>query len=178
MKVLGIIPARGGSKRLPRKNIMPFLGRPLIAYTIEAARRCPGISKLICSTDDREIAKTSLVLGCEVSERSLTLAQDTSTLNDLVLTLMEGYDRVVVLQPTSPLRTTSDIECGLALGYSISVGPTGAPNGAVYVVDVSFFRDHPYFGGQVFYMPKERSVDIDTIEDFNLAAAYGIGSPK
>ncbi len=175
MKVLGLIPARGGSKRLPRKNILPFCGKPLIAWTILAAQRCTYIGTLICSTEDAEIAAVCREYGCNVSERSLTLAQDDSTINDLVTTFLPfGYDRIVVLQPSSPLRTTADINCGIELWYSISVGPSGAPNGAVYVVDVPFFRKHPYFGGQVFYMPKEHSVDIDTIEDFRRAEAYGM----
>ena len=178
-QVLAVIPARGGSKRLPGKNIANFNKLPLIAWTILAARCLRYIDRLICSTDSLEIAKVCKEYDCNVLMRPAELATDTSTTADAVLHALDIDDHqqttidmngrpdlVVVLQPTSPLRTAADIDCGIALGMSVSVGPDGKTNGAVYVVEAELFRKHPYFGGRVFYMPKERSVDIDTREDF------------
>lgn len=173
-RVIAIIPARGGSKRLPRKNILPFRGKPLIAWTIEAAQQSFYIDTLICSTDDAEISKVCFEYGCRVHKRPEHLATDTATSADVVLDALRsngGYDLMVLLQPTSPLRMVLDIDCGISLGRAVSVSPTGAPNGAVYVADLPRFEKFPYFGGEVFYMPAERSADIDTLEDFERAQA-------
>ncbi len=175
-RVLAIIPARGGSKRLPRKNVRDFLGVPLIAWTIAEAQRSVYIDTLLCSTDDNEIETIASLNGCLVSRRPYQLATDEATIADVVLQVLghnPGHDLIVVLQPTSPLRTVYDIDCGITLGMSISVGPTGAPNGAVYVVETEMFKRYPYFGGRVFYMPAERSVDINTEADWQLAEEYG-----
>lgn len=113
-QVLGIIPARGGSKGLPRKNILPLAGKPLIAWTIEAGLASRYIDRLIVSTDDEEIARVARTWGAEVPfMRPAELAQDhTGTIEVVrhVLRLLPGYDVVVVLQPTSPLRRAEDID--------------------------------------------------------------------
>lgn len=113
-KVLAVIPARGGSKGVPRKNIRMLGGKPLIAWTIEAAKQSKVISKVICSTDDLEIAGVAREYGCEVPYiRDGKLAEDTTPMIDVVLDVLnrcEGYDWVILLQPTSPLRTSQDID--------------------------------------------------------------------
>ncbi|OGA50948.1 MAG: acylneuraminate cytidylyltransferase [Betaproteobacteria bacterium RIFCSPLOWO2_12_FULL_63_13] len=112
--VLAIVPARGGSKGVPRKNIRPLAGKPLIAWTIEAACKSGYIDRLILSSEDAEIIGVAKALGCEVPfVRPAELAQDDTPGIDPVLHALKalpGYDYVVLLQPTSPLRTTADID--------------------------------------------------------------------
>lgn len=112
--VLAIIPARGGSKGVPRKNIREIAGKPLIAWTIEAAKKSVYIDKLILSSEDREIIDVALRWGCEVPfVRPEELAKDDTPGMDPILHAIqkiEKYDFVVLLQPTSPLRNTSDID--------------------------------------------------------------------
>lgn len=113
-QVLAVIPARGGSKGLPRKNIRLVAGKPLIAWTIEAAHASKVIDKTILSSDDPEIIETARAYGCEVPfVRNPALAQDQTTTMDVVLDAIDrcpGFQWVVLLQPTSPLRGTSDID--------------------------------------------------------------------
>jgi len=112
MKTLGIIPARGGSKGIPKKNIKLLCGKPLIAYTIESAL-ASVLDKVIVSTDCEEIAEVSRRYGAEVMMRPSELAKDTTptlpVLKDVVDKLDEIYDVVVTLQPTSPLRNRKHI---------------------------------------------------------------------
>lgn len=115
--VLAIIPARGGSKGIPHKNIALTGGKPLIAHTIEAAKNCPCIDKVLVSTDDKEIAQVSRAYGADVPFlRPVYLSSDTARSIDAVLhaiSFCAGHDRpydiAVLLQPTSPLRTGEDI---------------------------------------------------------------------
>ena len=170
-RVLGIIPARGGSKRLPRKNVLEFCGKPLIAWTIEEAKKSVWIDQITLTSDDKKILDIGMEYKINCVPRNKELADDSASMNDVVLSEIERfssshYDLICLLQPTSPLRIVEDIDCGITLGMSISVGPTGAPNGAVYVVDVPLFKQYAYFGGWVFYMPAERSIDINTAVDF------------
>lgn len=174
MRVLGLIPARAGSKRLPGKNVRMFHGAQLIEWTIKQALESKLITQITVSTDDKEVLEIASKYAINRVPRNPELATDTATLNDVVRTEINrfgfvGFDYVCLLQPTSPLRTVNDIDCGIELGMSISVGPSGAPNGAVYVVSVPFFKRHPYFGGRTFYMPAERSIDINTLEEFEEA---------
>jgi len=120
MRVLGIIPARGGSKGVPRKNIREVAGRPLIAYTVDAALASRLLTRCIVSTDDQETADISASLRCEVMKRPIELAQDeTPTLDvvkyafDVLESQGEFFDFGLVLQPTSPLRTGLDIDSAL-----------------------------------------------------------------
>lgn len=116
--ILALIPARGGSKGIPGKNIKELAGKPLIAYTIEAAKCVPSISRVIVSTDSQEIADIAKQYGAEVPFlRPEELASDTSKTMDAVMYTLdklaaqgEIYDYLVLLQPTSPLRTEDDIE--------------------------------------------------------------------
>lgn len=113
--VLAVIPARGGSKGLPGKNIMELGGKPLVAWSIEAGKRSKYIDRLILSSDDEQIIEVAKEWGCEVPfVRPAELAQDSTPGIDPVLhameTLTETYDYVVLLQPTSPFRTVRDID--------------------------------------------------------------------
>ncbi|OLS19110.1 MAG: N-acylneuraminate cytidylyltransferase [Candidatus Heimdallarchaeota archaeon LC_2] len=121
--IVAIIPARGQSKRLPRKNILEFCGKPLIAHSIEAANKVEQLDKIIVSTEDEEIALISKNYDCEVINRSIFLAQDDSSLVDVLLQIFADLnqeldyvvDVFVLLQPTSPLRTADDISNALDL---------------------------------------------------------------
>jgi N-acylneuraminate cytidylyltransferase len=125
--VLGLIPARGGSKSVPRKNLRPLAGRPLIAYTIETARGAASLDRLIVSTDDAEIAEMGRRYGAEVPFlRPAAFAQDDTP--DLPvfqhalewLGAHEGYrpDLIVHLRPTSPFRAAGDIDAAVHLLWS------------------------------------------------------------
>jgi len=113
-KILALIPARGGSKGLSRKNVLNLNGKPLIGWTIEAAQKSKYISKVVLSSDDKEIIEVAKRMRCEVPFiRPASLAQDNSTSIDVVLHALENleeFDYVVMLQPTSPLRNTEDID--------------------------------------------------------------------
>ena len=121
MKILAVIPARGGSKRLPRKNIFPIAGRPLIALTIEQALEANFISRTIVSTDDEEIAEISSRYGAEIIMRPQALSTDTATSESALRHVLEYLGRnedyvpeiVVFLQCTSPIRFPGDIDRAL-----------------------------------------------------------------
>lgn len=219
-KLPALITARGGSKRLPRKNILPFAGKPLIAWTIEQARASSRVERILVSTDDNEIAEISKQWGVEVIQRPTELATDTATSFDVLIHALdmlkhEGYDppRIVLLQPTSPLRTSMDIDqaiqqsddqegamvvgvCELnnpaaawsfteedgklipLLGWGVltkrsqDVPKLWIPNGAVYVLPtVEVRRRGRIYGPPLLShrMPQERSIDIDTKEEFEEA---------
>jgi CMP-N,N'-diacetyllegionaminic acid synthase len=114
MSLLALIPARGGSKGIPRKNISELCGKPLIAWSIEEAQKSNYIDRLIVSTEDEEIADISRSYGAEVPFlRPAELSRDETPGMDPVLHTLEqlpGYDWVLLLQPTSPLRTAEDID--------------------------------------------------------------------
>lgn len=110
---IAIIPARGGSKRLPRKNIINFNEKPLLAWSIEAALRSQYIDKVLVSSDDDEIINIAERYGSSVLKRPAELATDTATSFDVIkhaINSNKNYDYVVLLQPTSPLRTTMHID--------------------------------------------------------------------
>jgi CMP-N-acetylneuraminic acid synthetase len=117
-KILGIIPARGGSKGISNKNIIAINGKPLIAYTIEEALKSNYLDRVIVSTDDEKIKDVSLEYGAGVPfVRPDYLSNDTAKTIDVVLHALdflkkngERYDYVVLLQPTSPLRKSGDID--------------------------------------------------------------------
>lgn len=120
---LYIIPARGGSKGIPRKNIKPLAGRPLIHYSIDVARALAPDSHVIVSTDDDEIRSVAEATGLKVEyRRPASLGGDTIGSREVILDVMDHadrtgikYDRVVLLQPTSPMRTVEDVKGGLEL---------------------------------------------------------------
>ena len=215
--ILAIIPARGGSKGVTRKNIRAVAGKPLIAWTIEEAKKSQYIDRLILSSEDAEIIEVAKSYGCEVPfVRPKELAQDHTSGIDPVLhalTLFPQYEYVVLLQPTSPLRSVKDIDncieqCIYKKAYScVSVTqPDKSPywmyvldennrmtpiidkaqeinrrqelpevyalNGAVYVAQSDLLYQKKTFvtmDSVAYCMPKERSLDIDTELDLQLA---------
>ena len=140
MKILALITARGGSKRLPGKNILPLGGKPLLQWTIEAALGLPGLCNVLLSTDDPAIAEVGRAGGAYVPWlRPANLASDTASGTDVALHALDWYesqhgpvDGMMLLQPTSPFRTRATIARGLALFGSalgrpvIGVSPTPA----------------------------------------------------
>lgn len=217
LKVLGIIPARGGSKGVPRKNLRLVGGKPLIGRAVETALGSRYIDRLILSSEDPEIIDTAKEYGCDVPfVRPQELAADESVTNDVILhamkSMMEKYDVVVCLQVTSPLVTSDDIDGVIRTcvekktGSCVSVcevdkspfwmftmpeekmltplmgdsyltkrrqelPKTYIPNGAVFVAKWDWFLKHKTFYGSStagYVMPRSRSLDIDTENDFNL----------
>lgn len=149
-KVLGIIPARGGSKGVPRKNIKLLNGKPLIAYTIETAIKSKYIDHLITSTDDMEIAEISRQFGADVPFiRPKELANDTAKSIGVVyhaLTKMEDldkekYDIIVFLEPPAPLKITEDIDNAIKMFYKEN------PDSVVSVNEANQF--HPILMKQI-----------------------------
>jgi CMP-N-acetylneuraminic acid synthetase len=124
MKVLGIITARGGSKGIPGKNLKLLAGKPLLAYTVETARRSAALDRVILSTEDEAIARAGRDLGCDVPfMRPLDLAHDDTphlpVIQHATRWMRERIhyqpDAVMILQPTSPLRTGEDIAASIEL---------------------------------------------------------------
>ena len=217
--MLAIIPARGGSKGLPGKNIKLLNGKPLIAYTIEAAMAAKKISRIIVSTDSRQIAKVAMDYGAESPFlRPKHLATDTALsidIYDYTLSEIEKQEAVkiekfMVLQPTSPLRTAEDIDNAIELfntksadsvisycqahhpikwhRYVTNEGklknifeetlnnrqeerPSYFPNGAIYIIRRDLIKKRSYISDNsyAYIMDKKKSIDIDTIEDFEYA---------
>ena len=139
--VLALIPARGGSKGVPGKNIRPVGGKPLIAWTIEAARESRYVDRTILSSDDPSIAAIAVQCGCEVpfmrpDELATDQADSMGVVRHALAALPERYDYMVLLQPTSPLRHANDIDA--ALEFFID-------SGATTCVSVCEPDKHPYW---------------------------------
>lgn len=112
-RVLAVIPARGGSKGVPRKNLRVVSGKPLIWYTIEAAKHSRYLDEIVVSSEDDEILKVAASYGVSLLRRPAHLASDETPGTEPVLHAIEsyqGFDYVVLLQPTSPLRTAAHID--------------------------------------------------------------------
>ena len=144
-RILGVIPARGGSKGITRKNIVPFADKPLICYTVEAALKSKYLKRVIVSTDDNEIAKIAKDCGAEVPFlRPPNLSQDeTSSVSVVkhavnIIEESEGClcDFIVLLQPTSPLRNEKAID--MAVEKMLSTG-------ADSVISVCKVKHHPFW---------------------------------
>ena len=207
-KCIAVIPARGGSKRLKRKNIKLFNGKPLIAWSILEAKKSKLIDSIIVSTEDQEIADIAIQYGALVPYlRPNYLSEDNISATAPILELLKNYhefSQVVLLQPTSPLRLFNEIdEC-----IRISILNNGKPcvsisqlvhdpsvlvlqkdedtisrynyknkniykiNGAIYTSSVKNLQKSKSFmtkGTVGFKMPIDRSIDIDTLQEFNLA---------
>lgn len=220
-KYLAIVTARSGSKRLPGKNVRDLCGKPLFVWSVLAGLACPGIARTIVSTDSCEYQRIAIEAGADCPWlRDPALAADGTSSADVVEEVLDRlgdevnrYRGLVLLQPTSPLRTTQDISDALALFefrnasavVSVSeaecppawmgklpdtlvmdefvptqfrglrsqdLGPWYRRNGAVYVIGISEFRrEHGFMprGTLGYEMPRERSIDVDTAFDFNLA---------
>jgi CMP-N-acetylneuraminic acid synthetase len=213
MKILGIIPARGGSKGIPHKNIKPLKGKPLIVYTIEAALQSK-LDEIIVSTECHEIAEISREFNVKVLMRPENLARDDTptlpVLQDVVERTQGKYDAVMVLQPTSPFRTACHINDAIDLfsfdknaDSLVSVVPVPhnftpsklmilegnylkgnttiirrqesekffARNGAaIYITKIEVLKTS-MFGEHIlpFFMKKIDGIDIDDIEDWEIA---------
>lgn len=215
-RVLALITARGGSKGLPRKNILLAAGKPLVAWTIDAAISAECVERVVLSSDDHEIMDAARSAGCDVPFcRPAHLATDVATSIDVVLHALDqlpGFEYVVLLQPTSPLRTAEDIDAAFGLMiesgapscvsvcdvdqspywmYKVAAGnklerllsgmdrvtrrqdlpPIYILNGAIYIANIDWLRVNKSFVGVetvAYLMPKERSLDIDTAQDFEL----------
>ena len=142
--IIALIPARGGSKGIPRKNIKLFSGKPLIAYTIEEVKRSKYVDRIFVSTEDEEIVKISNAYNAEVIKRPVEYAQDSSNSSEVIkhaLSWLEKEERyspeiILFLQPTSPLRTTEDINEALELYLN---------NDCESVVSVYKSQESPYW---------------------------------
>lgn len=160
-KILALIPARGGSKGIKNKNIIDLCGKPLIQYSIDAAKRSKYIDDVVVSTDSQTIANVSRKCGAEVPFiRPAELAADTSKSIDVVVHAVEwlkkcgrNYDCVVFLQPTQPLRTTEDIDCSIEQFYK---------NNRNSLLSVCEVENHPLL--------------IRTIENGRLKSLLGLNS--
>ena len=197
MTILGIIPARGGSKGVPRKNIKTICGRPLIAWTIEAAQKSRLLDRFVVSTEDAEIAAVALEWGAEVLDRPPELAEDAVISREVIRHVLEvtGASVSVLLQPTSPIRDDDLIDnCirkFLENGYdSLATGfmnPQYPPHGQEHRrqdISDSFVNDgsvvistrETIMAGSLFgqkagilVTDREQNVDIDDEFDFWLA---------
>lgn len=194
MRYLGIIPARGGSKGIPRKNIKQIAGKPLIAWTIESALQSKLLDDFIVSTEDDEIASVSRSLGAKVLKRPENLATDTATTLSVLQHIQTEMpaENIVLLQPTSPVRRIGLIdECikkfemsgadNLATGYICKLMEYGSytqrrqelegffyDDGNVYVVKSELIRGGTMFGKKVekLEIEKEQNLEIDDEIDF------------
>ena len=113
MQVVGLVPAREGSKGIPRKNLAPLAGKPLLAWTIEAASESSAVTRTVVSTDWDEAAELARQLGADVLGRPRALAGDDTPMIDVVrhaLAELGGCDVLVLLQPTSPLRRAEHVD--------------------------------------------------------------------
>jgi len=224
METLAIIPARGGSKGLPGKNIRPLVGVPLIGHTICAALEADSVSRVMVTTDDEGIAAVARELGAEVPFlRPHELSGDKASGVEVCLHALAHAedvldyhpDLVILLQPTSPMRNASDIDAAVSLLLEsdadsvVSLKPvTEYPqwmkkmdgeqrisplfddleipsarqdleksyllNGAIYLSVAAVLKKHgSFYGGDTrgYVMPEERSIDIDTLNDFLIAEA-------
>lgn len=194
---LGVIPARGGSKGIPRKNIKMIAGKPLIAWTIEAALESKLMDSFVVSTEDAEIAAVSRKYGAQVMDRPKALATDTSTTMSVLQDIIDRTcaDAIVLLQPTSPVRHPGLIDAcirnfirnkadNLATGFTCKFVEYGTPSkrrqdlkgffyddGNVYVVKSDLIKTGKWVGkkSQKVFVSREENVEIDDEFDFWLA---------
>jgi N-acylneuraminate cytidylyltransferase/CMP-N,N'-diacetyllegionaminic acid synthase len=223
MKIIGVIPARGGSKGIPGKNIRRLAGRPLIEWTIQAALESSLVDEVVVSTDDAKIAACALKCGASVPfMRPPELATDEASSVSVALHALTFYpdaQQVVLLQPTSPLRESVDIDymlkhhlksgnlstasicpvhehpywmyeidddgrlSPLVVGREIAIPRQKFPeyyslNGAIYISEVNHLvklRKLVTLGTVGYIMSREKSVDIDSEQDWQLAESLLLG---
>jgi CMP-N,N'-diacetyllegionaminic acid synthase len=156
--ILGLIPARAGSKGIPGKNLRPFCGRPLIAHAIHAAQQCPLIDRIVVSTDSEEIAAAARTFGADVPFlRPSAIAQDETPMVAVVDHCVDALERagwqtamVVLLQPTSPLRRPAHITravtllCETGADSVVSIVPVPATHSPDYVMRIANGRLEPF----------------------------------
>ena len=195
--ILGIIPARGGSKGVPRKNLKKLCGKPLIAWTIEAAKKSKLFDRYVVSTEDEEIAEVSKKYGAEVIHRPPELARDETPILPVLQDALKKIDAtvVVLLNPTSPIRNSDLIDhCirrfldsgadSLATGFMCKYKEYGThdrrrqdiegffyDDGNVYVIKADLIKKGDRFGKKIerVITAKEQNIDIDDDFDFWLA---------
>ncbi|MBL8878785.1 MAG: acylneuraminate cytidylyltransferase family protein [Phycisphaerales bacterium] len=206
MRTVGVIPARGGSKRLPGKNLALLSGRPLIAHTCAAAANSREFHALYVNTDCEAIAEAAVRAGAACPAlRPAHLAEDDTPTRDAVVWMLEylaqrneRYDALVILQPTSPLRTAADIRAAMRsfrqhapcrvtsvspiaptawharmdsngrLTRMIGDEPLMRINGAIYIHRVSDYTTNQQPVEIAYVMPAERGIDIDARHDLDL----------
>ena len=160
MRVLGVIPARGGSKGIPRKNLAIVSGKPLLAYSVESALAAQYVSDVIVSTEDHEIAEIARSLGAEVPfMRPANLAIDTTATIDVLVHLCQwmsdqgrNYDAICLLQPTSPQRT------GAMIDECISAFEESKADSLITVNQVP----HQYNPHWVYWMNDDATLELTT----------------
>lgn len=223
MKSVALIPARGGSKRLPRKNALPFLGKPMMAYSIEAALQSGLFERVVVSTEDAEFAAIAREYGAEVDDRPPGLAGDKDTVASVCQDYLKreeeagrSYDMLCVLYATAPMRGSADVKAVYDLiepgvcHYALAVTEYAQPphqalkrvseegdispmwpelvakrsdslpdllvdNGSTYCVMVEDFKQSGKFYDDTMrghMMPRWKSVDMDTAEDFEISEFY------
>ena len=190
----GVIPVRGGSKGTPKKNIREICGKPLIAWTIEAAKESRSLDRFVVSTEDPEIAGISREWGAEVIDRPAGLATDTATTLSVLKDLLTkvNADTIVLLQCTSPVRTPGLIDTCIkkyqetgadvvASGFLCNLFEWGTysarrqelkeyfhDDGNVYVISAGNIRQGDLFAGkrETVIVPRECTFEIDDEFDF------------
>ena len=222
MKIVAIIPARGGSKGLLNKNIIELENKPLIAWSIEASLKSKYITKTIVSSDNDKILNIAKQYGACIQKRPNHLAEDITPTEPVIyhvlqhMEYLEEYDYLILLQPTSPLRDESDIDASIELlirenatalisvkeidnkllkafklnkhGFLEGIANNEYPfmrrqdlpkvmfpNGAIYIIKIKdFLENHKLFTKKTSYylMDDIKSLDIDVIEDLELAKKY------
>lgn len=187
-EIVCIIPARSGSKRLKGKNKKMFLDKPLICWTIDLALKVDYFDRIIVSTDDIDILQMCLKKydnfdKLYLLQRSEKLSSDSTPMWKVIkdifmLSLINRRTIIVILQVTSPLRLKEDIEIPISMFLKNNIGVvsickkdeiTYKRNGAIYIDWYNNWIKNKDVDGQYYLMPPERSVDIDVLEDFELA---------
>ncbi len=182
--ILAIIPVRLGSKRFRYKNLRTFRGKPLFLNTLKLAKRCKLIDKIIVSSENKKISlRFNHTKNVFFRLRPERFATDKTKASEVIIDVLDNikkkYDYFIYLQPTSPLRNIFDIESSLKkIIYKnkkslISVTEKNCvPNGAIYISKIDEYRKTKIFKNDLFSnykMPKNRSVDIDYVTDFEKA---------
>lgn len=171
---IAIIPARGGSMRVPRKNIKPFLGKPMFFYPLAAAQLCELFDLVVVSTDDAEIAQAAFAVGATVVPRPEDDgSRGTQELAGQVLDQLDADGMACVIYPCSPLLLPEDLRAarrlmvGQGVPYVYSVGPDGRDAGCFYMGAAHAFRGHvPLDKGTTYQLPEERTCDVNTPADW------------
>ena len=172
--MLTLIPARGGSKRLPGKNLMTINGKSLVEIAVHVAMEA-DCSPIVVSTDCPDIAHEAFMAGAHVINRPGEYAEDDTPMFDVIEHAVEAvgwFDSILLLQPTSPLRSLADVQGCYELmqkkGVPVVTVHNGKLNGAVFCSPMAaYMQDKTFITPDTTYipMPRERSVDIDTLGD-------------
>lgn len=222
MKAICIIPARGGSKRLPRKNVVDFFGKPMIAYSIEAAKAAGRFERVVVSSEDAETLEVARKYGADPVERKSALASDSARISEVLLDFLDQEEKagrkhgiIGCLLAAAPLRRAEDVAavidlinpgaCDFAMAVTqydlpphqaLRLGDDGAlkpmwpdlvnlrdgqvgklvvDNGSTYAATVDAFRKQRNFYGSPLrghIMPRERSVDLNSSVDLEIAKVH------